>query len=167
MIVRKLRLKRGWTQSQLAEITGLTTRTIQRIERGHRPSLESCKSLASVFEVDLSLLQPEDIEMNNDSELKLDEQLALNYAKRVKEFYDALIAYISIAITFIVVFGVIFSVVFNGIHIPKIVYYVCGGVFAGVGAGIIIQGLLAFEVFGFLGPGWERKIAEKKLGRKL
>ncbi|WP_198677174.1 helix-turn-helix transcriptional regulator [Aliidiomarina iranensis] len=30
MIVRKLRLKRGWSQSQLAEMAGVTTRTIQR-----------------------------------------------------------------------------------------------------------------------------------------
>ena len=34
MIVRKLRLQRGWSQEQLAEMSGLSTRTIQRIERG-------------------------------------------------------------------------------------------------------------------------------------
>lgn len=34
MIIRKLRLQRGWSQEQLAELTGLSTRTIQRIERG-------------------------------------------------------------------------------------------------------------------------------------
>lgn len=60
MIVRKLRLKRGRSQSQLAEMAGVTTRTIQRIEQGRRPSMETCKALASVFEVDLSLLQPQD-----------------------------------------------------------------------------------------------------------
>jgi XRE family transcriptional regulator, regulator of sulfur utilization len=37
MIVRKLRLKRGWSQSQLAEMAGVTTRTIQRIEQGKMP----------------------------------------------------------------------------------------------------------------------------------
>lgn len=49
MIVRKLRLKNGWSQSQLAEMAGVTTRTIQRIEQGHRPSMETSKSLAAVF----------------------------------------------------------------------------------------------------------------------
>ncbi|CAM4169684.1 XRE family transcriptional regulator [Vibrio agarivorans] len=34
MIIRKLRLKRGWTQEQLAELSGLSIRTVQRIERG-------------------------------------------------------------------------------------------------------------------------------------
>ncbi|WP_428831123.1 helix-turn-helix domain-containing protein, partial [Campylobacter coli] len=30
MIVRKLRLQRGWSQDQLATMTGLSVRTIQR-----------------------------------------------------------------------------------------------------------------------------------------
>jgi DNA-binding XRE family transcriptional regulator len=34
MIVQKLRIQRGWSQEQLAELTGLRARTIQRIERG-------------------------------------------------------------------------------------------------------------------------------------
>ena len=59
----------------------MTTRTIQRIEQGHRPSMETSKALASVFEVDLSLLQPGDEKMQNEIELKADEQLALLYAK--------------------------------------------------------------------------------------
>jgi transcriptional regulator with XRE-family HTH domain len=33
MIVRKLRLQRGWTQEHLAELTGLSVRSIQRLER--------------------------------------------------------------------------------------------------------------------------------------
>src|SRR5690625_6375646 len=59
MIVRKLRLKRGWSQGQLAEMAGVTTRTIQRIEQGHRSSMETSKALASVFEVELSLRSEE------------------------------------------------------------------------------------------------------------
>jgi transcriptional regulator with XRE-family HTH domain len=54
MIVRKLRLQRGWSQGQLAYITDLNVRTIQRIERGQVPSLESKKSLAAAFEVQLA-----------------------------------------------------------------------------------------------------------------
>ena len=59
MIVRKLRLERGWSQEQLAQMSGLNIRTIQRIERGQNAGLESLKSLAAVFEIDLSQLQPE------------------------------------------------------------------------------------------------------------
>ena len=54
MIVRKLRSKYGWSQEQLAELCGLNVRTIQRVENGNKASLETLKSLASVFEVDIS-----------------------------------------------------------------------------------------------------------------
>lgn len=152
MIVRKMRLKRGWSQSQLAEMAGVTTRTIQRIENGQRPSLETCKALASVFEVDLSLLQPEDVSMTTETEIKADEQYALLYAKRMKEFYEYLIMY--------VVFAAVFLVAFHG---EPVVYII----FAALAVGLVVQGLIAFGVVGFMSPGWERKIAERKLGRKL
>ena len=51
MNVRKLRLQRHWSQDQLAQLSGLSIRTIQRIERGQTPGLESLKSLAAVFDV--------------------------------------------------------------------------------------------------------------------
>ncbi|MDE0956956.1 MAG: helix-turn-helix transcriptional regulator, partial [Pseudomonadales bacterium] len=40
MIVRKLRIQRSWSQDQLAQMSGLNIRTIQRIERGQTPSFE-------------------------------------------------------------------------------------------------------------------------------
>jgi transcriptional regulator with XRE-family HTH domain len=57
MNVRELRLARGWSQGQLAEMSGLSLRTVQRIENGATPALESLKSLAAVFEIDYSDLQ--------------------------------------------------------------------------------------------------------------
>ncbi|WP_415890961.1 helix-turn-helix domain-containing protein [Neptuniibacter sp. SY11_33] len=56
MIVKKLRTDRNWSQEQLATMAGQSTRTIQRVESGQRASLETLKSLASVFEVDISTL---------------------------------------------------------------------------------------------------------------
>jgi len=55
--VRQLRLARGWSQARLAEMSGLSLRTIQRIETGTNPGLESLRSLAAVFEVDVADLQ--------------------------------------------------------------------------------------------------------------
>lgn len=152
MVVRKLRLKRGWTQSQLAEMVGVTSRTIQRIEQGQKPSLETAKALASVFEVDLSVFQSEDSTMTSEEVLKNDEQEAIAYAKRVKQFYEQLISYIAISIIFLAVFG-------GDMHL----YIVLGG----VGVGMIIYGLITFEVIGILSPAIERKLVEKRLGRKL
>jgi transcriptional regulator with XRE-family HTH domain len=152
MIVRKLRLKRGWSQTQLAEMAGVTSRTIQRLERGQTPSLETAKALASVFEVDLSVFQTEDSTMSDDQALKNDEQEAIVYGKKVKEFYEQLISYFVVTAVFLVVFwGNTF------------VYTILGS----VGIGMIIYGLITFEVIHILSPGFERKIVEKRLGRKL
>lgn len=59
MIVKKLRHKKNWSQEQLAEVAGLSVRTIQRIESGGKASLESLKALASVLEVDVPVLVQE------------------------------------------------------------------------------------------------------------
>jgi transcriptional regulator with XRE-family HTH domain len=45
-LVQKLRLQRGWSQEQLAELSTLSVRTVQRIERGQTASLETLKALA-------------------------------------------------------------------------------------------------------------------------
>lgn len=52
--IRSLRLERAWSQEQLADIAGLSVRTIQRLEQGQGASLESLKALASSFQVPLS-----------------------------------------------------------------------------------------------------------------
>lgn len=62
MNVRELRLQKGWSQEQLAQLTGLSVRTIQRIEQGHSPGLESLKALAAVFDVQIS-----DLNTNNEN----------------------------------------------------------------------------------------------------
>ena len=59
MILKQLRLSRHLSQVQLAQMSGLSARTIQRIESGHSPSVESLKCLASVLEVDVSNLNQE------------------------------------------------------------------------------------------------------------
>ena len=52
--IKKLRLERHWYQDQLAEMSGLSIRTIQRIENGENAGLESLKSLAAVFEINIA-----------------------------------------------------------------------------------------------------------------
>ena len=60
MRVKNLRLARGWSQAHLAELSGLSIRTIQRIENGANPGLESMRGLAAVFGVEVADLQPPD-----------------------------------------------------------------------------------------------------------
>lgn len=54
MIVKRLRIKNGWSQDQLATLAGLSLRTIQRVEAGHPASMETINSLSSVFETDIT-----------------------------------------------------------------------------------------------------------------
>lgn len=49
--LRELRTARQWSQEQLADLSGLNLRTIQRLESGSKISTESLRSLAAVFEV--------------------------------------------------------------------------------------------------------------------
>lgn len=162
MIVRKLRLRNGWSQDHLAELTDVSVRTIQRVERGHKPSLETAKALAAVFEVDVTTFITEHETMTNfdqgkaapsSEHLEPDEAEALEYAKGVKDFLSGLIAYIILAIVF-------FSV--RGFDEPLLYW-----VFGGVGLGLIVQGLMSFEILRLPFQDLERKVAEKRLGRKL
>lgn len=49
--LRELRLARQWSQDQLAALSGLNMRTIQRLESGAKISSESLRALAAVLEV--------------------------------------------------------------------------------------------------------------------
>ncbi len=55
-LIRKYRTERLWSQEQLAEISGLGLRTIQRLEARGSGSQESIKALAAVFNVDADTL---------------------------------------------------------------------------------------------------------------
>ena len=59
MTLKELRLNRSHSQEQLATMAGLNIRTIQRIESGQKASLESLKCIASVLQVDVSILNQE------------------------------------------------------------------------------------------------------------
>ncbi len=54
MNVRDERQARGWSQEELAARTGLSVRTIQRIENGSPPGLSSARLLAEALGVDVA-----------------------------------------------------------------------------------------------------------------
>ena len=55
-LIRKYRTERLWSQEQLADVSGLGLRTIQRLEARGSGSQESIKALASVFNVEAETL---------------------------------------------------------------------------------------------------------------
>jgi transcriptional regulator with XRE-family HTH domain len=68
MILKELRISRHISQEQLAQMSGLNVRTIQRIESGSKASMESLKCLASVLEVDISTLNQEKFMIDKSSD---------------------------------------------------------------------------------------------------
>lgn len=46
-------MARGWSREQLAEVSGLSVRTIKRIENGQQPGLASSTALARAFGIDV------------------------------------------------------------------------------------------------------------------
>lgn len=68
MILKQIRISRNFSQEQLAQMSGLNVRTIQRIESGHNASLESLKCLAAVLEVDIDTLRQEKFMIDKDTD---------------------------------------------------------------------------------------------------
>lgn len=153
MIVRKLRLNKGWPQEQLAELSGLSVRTIQRIERGQKPSLETLKSLAAVFDLNVSDLTME-ADMSNQTIISTEEEKAIIYVRDIKGFYSHLIVYAAVITCLSVI---------NLIRSPGH-YWVIWPAF-GWGIGILFHGLNVFEVFNLFGTNWEQKQINKRLNK--
>jgi transcriptional regulator with XRE-family HTH domain len=156
MLVQKLRVRRGWSQEQLAELTGLSARTIQRIERGHNASAESLKAIAAVFEVDLSALKEPDMQTPATPQISPEEALALARVRRIKEFYIHLAEYCGIV-------GLL--AVMNLFVSPDYPWVLFAA--APWGFYVLVEGLCAFDKVPFLNGAWEKRQVEKFLGRQL
>lgn len=157
MSVQKLRLKHGWSQQQLADASGLSVRTVQRIEAGYPASTESLKSLAAVFEVDFSTLNPEPA-MNattlNPSELQ--EKDAFDQVRKLRGFYLHLMKYVIVNIGLLAI-NLIFS--------PHRLWFYW--LMLGWGLGLLSHAFRVFRPAWVLGPDWEKREVEKRLGRPL
>lgn len=101
--LKSLRLEKQWSQEMLAELTGLSVRTIQRIEQGHKASLESTKALNAIFEVQfVESFQEVETEVSSleDEKLKKEKE---NYSKEVKAFTKQVIVAVSCILVSVVV----------------------------------------------------------------
>lgn len=161
MLIQKLRLKRGWSQQQLAELSGLSTRTVQRIERGHVASAESLKALAAVFEVDFAQLDQESTmqaTLNDPSQpsASADEILAFRQVHKLRGFYVHAFQYV------LVVSGL---AAVNLLSSPQYLWFLW--VAFGWGIGVMSHAMAVFQVLPFLGADWEKREVEKRLGRPL
>ena len=145
MLIQKLRLERGWSQQQLAGASGLSVRTIQRIEAGQPASTETLKSIAAVFEVDFSTLNPE-TPMNSvtANAQEQQEREAFAYVRRLRRFYLQLFQ-----------FTVIGVALFAANLVIKPGYLWSLWAIGGLVFAVLVDAFLAFRPIGMLGPDWE------------
>lgn len=88
-IIKAYRLKNAWSQEQLAELASLSVRTVQRIEKGFPPGLETISALASVFNVSVSELSISADHVNETLDTRINEaRLRVEWEAR---FYRSLI----------------------------------------------------------------------------
>ncbi|RZK00264.1 MAG: helix-turn-helix domain-containing protein [Novosphingobium sp.] len=156
MIVQKMRLQRGWSQQQLADLSGLNVRTIQRIENGQSASLESFKALGAAFNVDFSELQEEAVRDIARNPEQTEIALAFSHVREVRQFYHGLIVYVAVMSAL---------VAFNLLATPRVLWVIFPAI--GWGLGLAGWALRVFEVIPWFGPEWERRQVEKRLGHKL
>ncbi len=71
--IKLLRLAKRWTQQHLADASGLSLRTIQRVERDGAASKETVLCLCSVFEIEIEVISnsPSSAEVTNSISYKL------------------------------------------------------------------------------------------------
>jgi transcriptional regulator with XRE-family HTH domain len=166
MQVQKLRLIKGWSQQQLADFSGLSVRTVQRIEAGQPASTETLKSLAAVFEVEFSSLNPEPsmtpatattpATNPNFSPSEREESEAFRHVRKLRGFYIHLLQY-AVIIPALWVINLSTSS-----HTLWAIWPTLGW-----GLGLSMHALRLFNPMGWLGPQWERREVEKRLGRPL
>ena len=142
--IKKMRLERHWSQDQLAEMSGLSVRTIQRIENGENAGLESLKSLASVFEINIT-----DSDKKGDMEqFKKEEE----YFQNMKGFYKLLaIAILSLVVPFIIAVN-------DSSHWNIFLWILLSW-------GVLL-GIYSLNAFNFFGEEWKKEMIDKKFKKK-
>lgn len=157
MSLAERRMAKGWSQEDLAEISGLSVRTIQRAETGSKLGLETLKALAASFETDVSTLITEQHGMTHPiptSAMPDKEQRVIEDIKKLKGFYLHLILY------FVILAGL--GVLNYFVSPDEIwVHYVA----ISWAIGLAAHAISVFGMFGLFGSDWEQREFEKRMRR--
>jgi transcriptional regulator with XRE-family HTH domain len=152
MNIRELRKQKYWSQDQLAQMSGLSIRTIQRIERDQKAGLESLKALSAVFDIEISELQREAVDAVGIIAAEQDDQMRKEaYTEDVKGIYKlAGLAIFSLISTF--VFVVDDTTEWGIIGLMAVSW-------------AVIIGVYAINTFDLFGDEWKSKIWARKSQR--
>jgi transcriptional regulator with XRE-family HTH domain len=89
MIVRAKRIEKGYTQQELAELSKISLRSVQRIEKGEVvPRAYTCKMLSSILELDANhyYLAPEG---NTSQHLNYSQKMIITISGAIFIFFGA------------------------------------------------------------------------------
>ena len=173
--MKSLRNKKRWSQEQLAQLSGLNVRTIQRVEKGQSVGAETLKSLAAVFEISIDELvnaiekekhvQPKEDEvmLNNQSEAtqstvdskqstKAQTDKTIEKVKSIKYFYASSAFLIAIFILFML------PNYNGGENLGSLIV-----VFLSFSAIIAVHAFMVFEPFG---EKWEKEKLAQLMGQQ-
>jgi len=156
MIVQKMRLERGWSQQQLADIAGINVRTVQRIESGQSVSLDSLKALGAAFDVDFARLQETTMRQTAPTPAETELALALSQVRQIRRFWHSALAYLVI-MSFLVAVNLATSPYHLWVIWPAL----------GWGLALVLRAARVFNLLPWFGPEWERREVEKRLGRNM
>ncbi|HCS65967.1 MAG TPA: XRE family transcriptional regulator [Cellvibrio sp.] len=135
MNIREYRFNRGWSQEQLAEISGLSVRTIQRIEQGQKPGLETLSALASALEIDIAKLRADNDFSPQKRSSNYKQDKIVRRSRTESRFYNHLINYCVVVFLLFVINFVLYS---------GYVWAVWPAI--GWGVGVALHGLRAFRI---------------------
>ncbi len=130
-------------------MSGLSVRTIQRIERDQKAGLESLKALSAVFDIEISELEREAVDaVGIISAEQTDEVRKEAYAEDVKGLYK---------LTALAIFTLGFTIV-------VVADETTGWGFVGLMAvsWVVIIGVYAMNTFDFFGDDWKTKLWARK-----
>lgn len=116
--IKNARLKKGYTQSQLADLLNVSNKTISKWETGlSLPDVDMLSKIANVLETDVNILLDGQITTTDQSEIvkqlaKINEQLTIKNRR-----YKKIMKTIAIILLIIVIFGILLVILNIGTFI--------------------------------------------------
>ena len=128
--IKKWRAECCWSQEHVAEIAGISLRTLQRIENGRAVSRDTAMALAAVFELDVSVLT-----LDINAEVK--KAVEREEAKSLVQFKMSFVIHL---VTYILVIGMLLMI--NLASSPEKLWIIWPAV--GWGIGVVTHGATVY-----------------------
>ncbi|MEP3244905.1 MAG: 2TM domain-containing protein [Sneathiella sp.] len=157
MTLRERRLQKAWSQEYLAQASGLSVRTIQRIEGGQKAGLDTLNCLAAAFDIDVADLMEENTMALHTANQQVPEEERERRSREQAEYIQNIRGFHLNWIMFVVIVPALFA--FNYFLTPE--QYWVQWVFGSWGAAILLHAIILYFYYGVFGRDWENRTLEK------